>query len=251
MNTRLAIWFSVALNPVLLVAILLSAKSRSTSPPPASPTTSVAAVQMPGVQRFSTHSAPTSADNTLIWSQIAADDLKVYRDNLRAIDCPPSTIRDIILAEINARFNQRWKEVLSPLHSRFWELAPAGARSVERAFAEPLYAIENERAGVINDVLGGGSYIARGIELESNYAKQHSACLPPEKRQSYLLVEEAHRRRMQQWSSKPTVSLSSTVRREGSTMGRTVGSSVANILASASTAAPVSRLNSDDLPALV
>ncbi len=50
---------------------------------------------------------------------------------------------------------------------------------------------------------------------------------------------------------KPTVSLNSTRRREGKVNGRTVGSSVANIFASASTPARVSRLKSVDLPALV
>ena len=49
----------------------------------------------------------------------------------------------------------------------------------------------------------------------------------------------------------PTVSLSRIRRREGSVTARTVGSSVANILASASTAASVSRLNSVDFPAFV
>ena len=49
----------------------------------------------------------------------------------------------------------------------------------------------------------------------------------------------------------PTVSLSSTRRREGRARGRTVGSSVANMRASASTPACVSRLKSVDFPALV
>ena len=50
---------------------------------------------------------------------------------------------------------------------------------------------------------------------------------------------------------KPTVSLSSTRRFDGSMNCRTVGSSVANMRASATTPAPVSRLNKVDLPALV
>ena len=50
---------------------------------------------------------------------------------------------------------------------------------------------------------------------------------------------------------KPTVSLSSAFRLLGSVTARTVGSKVANIFASVSTPAPVSRLNSVDLPALV
>ena len=50
---------------------------------------------------------------------------------------------------------------------------------------------------------------------------------------------------------KPTVSLNSTRRREGSTSGRTVGSRVANMRASTRTPASVRRLNRVDLPALV
>ena len=50
---------------------------------------------------------------------------------------------------------------------------------------------------------------------------------------------------------KPTVSLTSTRRREGRVSGRTVGSSVANMRASASTSDRVRRLKSVDFPALV
>jgi hypothetical protein len=50
---------------------------------------------------------------------------------------------------------------------------------------------------------------------------------------------------------KPTVSDSSTLRLDGSTTARMVGSSVANIFADSSTPARVSALNSVLFPALV
>ncbi|MGN6643445.1 MAG: hypothetical protein ACTHKU_10655, partial [Verrucomicrobiota bacterium] len=184
---------------MLLVANVLAAKSCSTPAPPRTPAMApIAAVQIPGVELVSTNPASTSANQPFVWSQIASDDLKRYRDNLRAIDCPSATIRDIILAEINARFNRRWKEALGPLHSHFWELAPDGARSIERAFAEPLNAIKNARMKLIDDVLGGGSFIVRGIETEPNYGEKRGACLPPEKRQPYPPLQYAHRGRKQQ-----------------------------------------------------
>jgi hypothetical protein len=50
---------------------------------------------------------------------------------------------------------------------------------------------------------------------------------------------------------KPTVSDRITLRPEGSVTPRIVGSSVAKSMSLASTSAPVMRLNSVDLPALV
>ena len=75
---------SLALNVALAAAIFLSPKKIAPPGP--------AAVAAPSAAETSAPAAPlaTSAPPArwLRWDQIAADDLKLYRDNLRAIGCP-------------------------------------------------------------------------------------------------------------------------------------------------------------------
>lgn len=89
MKTRLITAFSVALNLALAAAILLAPRKMAApvqaalAAPVAPETNSPAPIKTPAM--------PTAP---LRWDQIAADDLKIYRDNLRAIGCPELTVQD-------------------------------------------------------------------------------------------------------------------------------------------------------------
>src|SRR5215471_13715806 len=41
------------------------------------------------------------------WAEVESADYPTYIANLRAIDCPEQTIRDIIIADVNALFARR------------------------------------------------------------------------------------------------------------------------------------------------
>jgi hypothetical protein len=88
------------------------------------------------------------------WSRIASDDLKVYRDNLYAIGCPRPTVRDIIMAEINHRFEVRRQNLLAALQGRFWEYAIRGEEVMRTEWGGPVQDLNNERQQMIRDVLG-------------------------------------------------------------------------------------------------
>ena len=41
------------------------------------------------------------------WEQVESDDYVTYIENLRKIGCPPATIRDIIVADVNGLYAHR------------------------------------------------------------------------------------------------------------------------------------------------
>ena len=55
------------------------------------------------------------------WQQVKSADYRVYIENLRAIGCPETTIRDIIVADINELFAGRIKELIDGVTGRFWD----------------------------------------------------------------------------------------------------------------------------------
>ena len=56
------------------------------------------------------------------WAQLESSDYRVYLANLRAIGCPESTVRDILIADVNDLFAIRVKTLVDEVSGRFWEL---------------------------------------------------------------------------------------------------------------------------------
>src|SRR5262245_11074916 len=101
MKLRTILWSSAALNLGLIAGVLFVLKNRPTpatsAPPALSPSTERPSQTADAIRAL----LATLPASQVRWSQIASDDLKIYRDNLRAIGCPALTVRDIILGEIN------------------------------------------------------------------------------------------------------------------------------------------------------
>ena len=91
------------------------------------------------------------------WSAVEAADYKQYIANLRAIECPEETIRDIILADVNKLFAPREapfkNKVAAPLP---WEPAAnvAAARLDEAEKRRQLREIQKEKNAVLKELLG-------------------------------------------------------------------------------------------------
>jgi hypothetical protein len=54
------------------------------------------------------------------WVQIEAADYQVYLANLRGIGCPESTVRDILIADVNDLFSGRVKALVDEVSGQFW-----------------------------------------------------------------------------------------------------------------------------------
>jgi hypothetical protein len=88
------------------------------------------------------------------WSEVESDDYPTFIANLRDIGCPDSTIRDIIIADVNQLYAQkRATEVLTP-DQQWWRSEPDPA--VAQAAAAKLQALETERRQLLTRLLGQG-----------------------------------------------------------------------------------------------
>jgi hypothetical protein len=187
---------SVALNLMLLAGIFLSLKR------PAAVAREARTVRPPLTDQ---HAAATeispAAGLAFQWSQIASDDLKVYRDNLLAVGCPRLTVRDIILGEINERFGQRRKSLLAGVQSRFWDFAIRGEMAVRNEWGQPISALSVEREKVISDVLGE-SYGLAEDDLQSRREVMHRgfSWLSAEKRDQLFALENKRQQNLDEWA---------------------------------------------------
>jgi hypothetical protein len=141
-----------------------------------------------------------------LWSQIASEDLKTYRDNLLAIGCPEVTMREIIRAVINERFRARRRNLLASFQDRYWGMVLhrelAGRQTAPRTeWGRALGSLQTERLQLIADVLGRDALITeaerriRRAELE-----QQRSWLSPEKRGQLIELEEKHQQQLEDWA---------------------------------------------------
>jgi LysM domain len=86
------------------------------------------------------------------WQEIESDDYPAYIANLRDIGCPEQTIRDIIIADVNALYaRRRATEILSP-EQQWWRAQP-DTNTVEAAI-EKARELEKERRALLTRLLG-------------------------------------------------------------------------------------------------
>jgi hypothetical protein len=94
MKTALKISISINLLSVGMVIFLVLPKSAPRSLPPAR---EIAATSPP-----EPHAPPITKPDPFHWSELESTDYRTYIANLRRIECPEQTIRDIITADVDA-----------------------------------------------------------------------------------------------------------------------------------------------------
>ncbi|MFO1477176.1 MAG: LysM domain-containing protein [Verrucomicrobiota bacterium] len=88
------------------------------------------------------------------WSELESPDYLTYIANLRSIGCPEQTIRDIIIAEVNALFARRLAlEVVTP-DQQWWRTEPDPV--VAAAAASKARELDEERRALLTRLLGPG-----------------------------------------------------------------------------------------------
>ncbi|MGD0614746.1 MAG: LysM domain-containing protein [Verrucomicrobiota bacterium] len=86
------------------------------------------------------------------WSQVESADYPTYIANLRAIGCPEQTIRDIIIADVNALYARKLAtDVVTP-EQQWWRSDPNP--TLVRAAAERTRLIDAERRALLTRLLG-------------------------------------------------------------------------------------------------
>ncbi len=144
MRWRVLFFVSLGVNAALVVFWLLPARRQTPAPPGAD-----------AVAR-----APAVKTNVLVrrqffsWAEVEAPDYTTYIANLRDIGCPEQTIRDIIIADVNALFARKRAtdpDIISP-EQQWWRSQPD--TNLVRVASEKIRALEDERRGLLSRLLG-------------------------------------------------------------------------------------------------
>ena len=150
MRVRILLLVSLVLNVALAIGLVMWMAAASNSQPRPVPLPNIAAVNARPV--------PILKTNVLIrpqfftWRNVESQDYAVYVANLRALGMPETTIRDIIVADVDQIFAKRRRDEAAKQDIEWWRSTPSPeAQSNTLARAE---ALEAERGALLARLLG-------------------------------------------------------------------------------------------------
>jgi hypothetical protein len=86
------------------------------------------------------------------WHEVESPDYPTYIANLRDIDCPEQTIRDIIVADVNQLYAQKRATEIMTAEQQWWR--PQPDTNLVQTAAEKLRVLEAERRALLTRLLG-------------------------------------------------------------------------------------------------
>jgi hypothetical protein len=131
------------------------------------------------------------------WAQVESADYRVYLANLRGIGCPESTVRDILIADVNDLFNGRVKTLVDGVSGQFWNLITHEAE-FEKLVDEKekqLRALDEERDELFTLLFGDSNPRAEEEARASATVNQErwerlADFLPPVKRAQWVAAKD-------------------------------------------------------------
>lgn len=149
MRSRVTLLLSLGLNIALVFMLLHAAKLVDLTRP-------YAAVRAQGVA-LSTRVGKTNVvirRLNFTWNDIESTDFPTYIANLRAIQCPETTIRDIIVAEVNQVYEQKRATEIVTTDQQWWRSEPD--MDFLEASLNKQEALDQERKALLTQLLGPG-----------------------------------------------------------------------------------------------
>lgn len=146
MRSRTILIASLALNLLLVSGWYYSAQKKST--PPAPP--KITHPFNPFEHETRTNIVVRRLNFT--WHEVESADYAAYIKNLREIGCPESTIRDIIVADVNQLYAHRREKEIIPAEFEWWK-SDLDAEA-QRKNNDKLKGLETERRAMLDRLLG-------------------------------------------------------------------------------------------------
>jgi len=87
------------------------------------------------------------------WQEVESDDYPTYIKNLREISCPEQTIRDIIIADVNALYARRRALEVVTTDQQWWRAEPD--TNITQEATAKVRQLEQERRELLTTLLGG------------------------------------------------------------------------------------------------
>lgn len=201
MKLRIFFALSVALNAALAAAIFAPTRKLPVARHQPTP---VSAQPDPPAPWPSNPSGPSASFR---WNEMVSDDLKIYRDNLRAVGCPELTVREIMQTVINEKFGARRREILASAENSYWDMVRRGDLAKRQTlpqtgWAKALTALVAEREQTLVDVLGEKGLGAEQKRLALREQREgNRQWLPANKRAQLALLEDSHDQHLTEWTA--------------------------------------------------
>jgi hypothetical protein len=148
------------------------------------------------VTNFITKAAPPKLPD---WRAVESDDYKRYIANLRAIGCPEKTIRDVIVADVNDLYRQRYREIFPPTNRvEYWKPGNPMANLFDETKLAKEQELRKEKREVLRTLVGSDyddEQDASTIQLDS-FNERLLNFLTPEKRTAMKELEDKFAVRM-------------------------------------------------------
>jgi hypothetical protein len=135
----------------------------------------------------------TGPTNMLDWRRVESEDYRKYVANLRAVGCPEKTIRDVIIADVNELYRQRYREFFPPTNRvEYWKPGNPMANLFDGTRIARDHELRQEKRGLIRSLLGNDytdEEDASAIQMDS-YNERLFNFLTPEKRTAMKELED-------------------------------------------------------------
>ena len=145
MRWRLVAFISLGVNIALAAVWFFSTRAMSAK-------YAAAAANLSRPQALQTRTNFITRRLLFSWREIESGDYATYVANLRDIGCPEQTVRDIIIAEVNALYSRKRATELETAEQQWWRSEPNP--KVVQAAAEKARALEDERHALLTSLLG-------------------------------------------------------------------------------------------------
>lgn len=155
---------SLALNLLLGAAII--AFLRTGSARPSSVVRVIRALPASTTESVRTVSTNVIEARRFRWSDLESEEYRVYIENLRAVECPEKTIKQIIAADIHQLYARKLE--LPPAGDGFW-LTGSRQSALEQERQARREALLDEKRALLGDLLGSS---IDSSELQENKRKE-------------------------------------------------------------------------------
>lgn len=147
MRAKAFLLLSLLLNVALIAAVLYTLRRAETPAPPL-----VASDQTSATNASPGRTQVILRKQFFSWSQIESEDYPSYIANLREIGCPESTIRDIIVADVNQLYTQKRAREVQAVDQPWWKSDPDW--EAMKVVADKINSLDAERKALLTQLLG-------------------------------------------------------------------------------------------------
>lgn len=149
-RARIFLALSLVINAVLLVALIVWWRSPQPAPREVRPIDRLSVISNNTIRVVKTNILMRPIDFS--WLSVESSDYVTYIANLRAIGCPETTVRDIIVADVNQLYARKRNEDAAAQDQEWWRAE--ASQELQRSILARAGQLEDERRALLTKLLG-------------------------------------------------------------------------------------------------